>query len=382
MSGLNWHKASQMLQRVFYAGVTRGEFMELRPEIDRYNRELMEHTLLFFALSGITVYIVNQATDHQAMACTDWVAIAFVVSMMVIYVLSRSLPKTSTSITLVLTCMLCVAVAVQSIDMGVVNSEYPAILFFILTVSFSVLFTSALGIMALTQLAALAGLCVASYLLQSTEVFNLNTAHAIAFIPLGWFMSWHASRVKIRSIVNRREAESQRDIDSLTRLPSRRRFDEVVQMTMADPSSPCIVGAIMVDIDHFKMYNDTYGHLSGDECLRQVASAIMKVSRDYDVFFARNGGEEFVGLLKEDQDVDLAEVAEAVRQGVSDMRIPHKAMKCGYVTVSVGYALVDPEVDGHDIRKSVAHADAALYDVKRRGRNGICAFDAKTTAAS
>lgn len=157
--------------------------MELRPEIDRYNRELMEHTLLFFALSGITVYIVNQATDHQAMACTDWVAIAFVVSMMVIYVLSRSLPKTSTSITLVLTCMLCVAVAVQSIDMGVVNSEYPAILFFILTVSFSVLFTSALGIMALTQLAALAGLCVASYLLQSTEVFNLNTAHAIAFIP-------------------------------------------------------------------------------------------------------------------------------------------------------------------------------------------------------
>ena len=159
--------------------------------------------------------------------------------------------------------------------------------------------------------------------------------------------------------------------DALTGLPNRRLFDERLtaawQRARREQSS---IALVAIDVDHFKNYNDRFGHPAGDECLKQVAAAISAGHREVGGG-ARLGGEEF-GLLLPDIDADAAIiVAERVRSAVERLGLEHPLNPGGRVTISLGIAAGSP-AHWSDPSDLVRAADEALYEAKTSGRNKIC----------
>lgn len=182
-------------------------------------------------------------------------------------------------------------------------------------------------------------------------------------------------RYKIVEFAQRKELERKNEVmerlsyqDGLTGVSNRRAFDARIaeEWNWALRNARC-VSLIMIDIDHFKLYNDTYGHQQGDECLRAVAGALrnsLKRSKD---FIARYGGEEFAVILPETDEEGVQKLSEYLHQAVNDLRLGHESSRFGIVTISAGAATAWPE-DGN-YREMIEAADRALYESKSNGRN-------------
>lgn len=167
---------------------------------------------------------------------------------------------------------------------------------------------------------------------------------------------------------SRRVAETQASTDALTGLPNRRYFDEFCGLLARRRRSGDAVGVLMIDIDKFKVLNDTHGHATGDEVLRAVGGAIVAAVREDDVP-ARYGGEEFVVLLRNPSPAVALEVGERVRSSVAALDLARLGVDG--VSVSVGVAVAH-QAD-QPIDELVAQADRALYRAKRAGRDRVVA---------
>jgi len=155
--------------------------------------------------------------------------------------------------------------------------------------------------------------------------------------------------------------------DALTGLPNRRFLDERLDEWFSDDRPAAVM---MIDIDHFKLFNDTLGHPAGDECLRQIADAFRNAFSEPDLFCARFGGEEFILAVRDAEDLQARHLANAVVRSIEALGIAHPGRSDGVevVTVSVGVAVKRP---AEPVSKSqvLSQADEALYHAKRRGRN-------------
>ena len=165
-----------------------------------------------------------------------------------------------------------------------------------------------------------------------------------------------------------RDAEARASTDALTGLPNRRYFDEFCGLLARRRRSGDAVGVLMVDIDHFKVLNDTHGHAIGDEVLRDVGGAIVSAVREDDVP-ARYGGEEFVVLLRNPGPEVAFDVGERVRSAVAQLDLSRFGV--AKVSVSVGVA-VSNRAD-QPIEDLIILADRALYRAKRAGRDRVVA---------
>jgi len=158
--------------------------------------------------------------------------------------------------------------------------------------------------------------------------------------------------------------------DALTGLPNRRYFEEFVSLLAQRRRAGDAVGILMVDIDKFKILNDTHGHATGDEVLRAVAGAIVAAVREDDVP-ARFGGEEFVVLLRNPDPGVAVEVGERIRAAVRGLDLARFGVGTGGVSVSVGVAVANgPDEPIEDL---IETADQALYRAKRAGRDRVVA---------
>ncbi len=159
--------------------------------------------------------------------------------------------------------------------------------------------------------------------------------------------------------------------DGLTGLHNRRAFDErLVSIWQQALRERRTLGILMIDIDHFKPYNDRYGHQAGDAALRRVSQAVKEFSRRPLDMAARYGGEEF-GLLFYDLDDSAVEtIAEQIRRSVQQLGIEHGDSPHGTVTVTLGVALVRPTLE-RSPAGAVQLADEALYAAKLEGRNRV-----------
>ncbi len=161
-------------------------------------------------------------------------------------------------------------------------------------------------------------------------------------------------------------------LDGLTGIPNRRRFDQVIQAEWRNAiRENSFLSLIMIDIDYFGEYNNTYDHVAGDDCLKKVAKRLAaSVKRPTD-FVARYGGEEFAAVLPKTDIEGAVHIAEDMRKNIEELNIPHSASLTDIrVTISLGAATIYPN-SSISVEHLIKSSDGALFNAKRSGRNQV-----------
>jgi diguanylate cyclase (GGDEF)-like protein len=215
---------------------------------------------------------------------------------------------------------------------------------------------------------------VLTFQVVMASTFSLITSYRVErSTRINYLLSSRESlRLKILS-ADREKLTALSNTDALTGLVNRRHFDRESAAIFASPSNAGKdVALLFIDVDHFKRYNDHYGHPSGDACLRAVASAVSGALQGASNLTARYGGEEFAILLVNENQTQAEMIAERVCKAVSEKALPHLNRKDGaeFVTISVGVSC-GVISDRLTIKGLIESADSALYAAKRRGRNRV-----------
>lgn len=209
--------------------------------------------------------------------------------------------------------------------------------------------------------------CSASRLWQQTEIDlleQLSNQVAIAIQQSELYQQLQLANQELHRLA---------DQDGLTQVANRRRFDEYLDLQwhqLKRDQFPLTL--LLCDVDHFKHYNDRYGHQAGDSCLQQVAQAIQRSTKRSTDLVARYGGEEFAVILVNTDAEGAVHIAQAIQAEIAHLCIPHSAsLVSSFVTLSIGIASTVP-TQTTSLQGLIAAADQALYQSKSRGRNRYC----------
>ena len=179
-----------------------------------------------------------------------------------------------------------------------------------------------------------------------------------------------------------RAVETLAATDALTGLANRRRFNKALAKEWRRCLRDCSpISLLLIDADFFKSYNDTYGHLRGDSCLKEIAEVARSVVARPGDLVARIGGEEFAIILPNTESRGAFRIAQEVCTAMCRRKLPHSANPSGVVTVSVGSATLVPQL-GQQADSLIESADKALYQAKRTGRNRACCAELEAPIAA
>lgn len=175
------------------------------------------------------------------------------------------------------------------------------------------------------------------------------------------------------------EYKHQAATDPITKLSNRRAFDQRLSAIYDDKQSAMYHALLVADIDHFKMFNDTYGHQVGDRVL-SVAATMMKNALEKDVFLARTGGEEFAVILSDTSLGAASEVAERIRRAIEStpLKNHNEGVDCGSITMTFGLCMAADASSAEELYKK---ADMVLYEAKNSGRNQVKVYTPKMKRA-
>ena len=231
------------------------------------------------------------------------------------------------------------------------------------------------------QAARASALCVLTYVLAG-ELANVGGAQRwldaaiVAFASaLGAAVHFSLQRAVRHGYLATQSLNESAHRDSLTGIHNRRMFDEHMTRVWQQAARESVpLGLLLIDLDHFKAFNDTHGHQGGDTCLAKVASLLPQVARRPLDLAARYGGEEFIVLLYDARREQVEEVCIQLHATLKHAAIPHEVSATGEVTFSIGAACVRPLVGRHP-EGLIQLADEALYAAKERGRNRTVIMD-------
>ncbi|MGE7137023.1 GGDEF domain-containing protein [Luteibacter sp. NPDC031894] len=179
---------------------------------------------------------------------------------------------------------------------------------------------------------------------------------------------------EFRLVRSRDELQGLVFVDSLTGLANRRALDERLLREWHRPGQQEPIALLMIDVDQFKEFNDRYGHLAGDECLRSLATALLGHGLRAGDFIARFGGEEFAVVAPGTRLPAALALADELRRQVEALAMPHPQGKLGVVTISIGVAAAHATSESGPLDLLNA-ADRALYRAKQSGRNRVASQD-------
>lgn len=209
-----------------------------------------------------------------------------------------------------------------------------------------------------------------------------NALYLVFLNVIGALGCYQLSKARRTVFLEERILSYRANHDALTELPNRRAFDAILQSNWDNSRELCKpIAVMMIDIDHFKNYNDIYGHQAGDRAISAVAGILKDNMKRPQDFAGRYGGEEFVVLLFDATHEYTLELAERIRTQLHARNIPHKGSGApGRVTVSIGLAHIEPHRSMRSVKGLVQMADEALYAAKAQGRN--CVVDSNRALGS
>lgn len=191
-----------------------------------------------------------------------------------------------------------------------------------------------------------------------------DMVNCFVFLIIGIFVGNNIRMTKIQNLLLQKQKEHLSEVDFLTGLYNRRKMYEVLHAAKEN----LVKGTILMDIDYFKGYNDTYGHQAGDQCLSQIGSFLKIFALENDILVFRYGGEEFIAFTYRGEEEYMLKKAEQIRQGILDLHIAYPEHKAGKVSISAGCCAND-QYGSYAIEKMISNADKALYKAKSKGRN-------------
>jgi diguanylate cyclase (GGDEF)-like protein len=234
-------------------------------------------------------------------------------------------------------------------------------------------------LMAATYALAWLGFTVALPFFQDDPILQLSHSLNTTYLALvSWFMVALLYVNHIRDYLQKETIRKQNErleylstVDPLTEAGNRRKFDEVLALEMRRAAREKATLAIAIaDIDQFKDYNDHYGHIEGDDCLKKVAGAIAGLLRRPGDSVYRFGGEEFAILMPNTALDGALAHCDAIRAAVEQLAVPHAGSQTGIVTISLGVVAIVPK-PGETERSLMERADRMLYRAKSAGRNRV-----------
>lgn len=227
-----------------------------------------------------------------------------------------------------------------------------------------------------SQMAEYYGINITNFIAEA--ILILGSLFSLALALAVWF--WKQSQQQVCALEQaqakilklNQELENLSYLDALTGIANRRMFDLTAERELNRARrEQRSIALILFDIDYFKYYNDYYGHLQGDQCLKIVASEIEKMARRPTDVAVRYGGEEFVLLLPDADPISAREIAEAVFSAIAHLQIPHTASKISdIITMSAGISACIPQSQT-TLEQLIIKADQALYQAKNEGRGRI-----------
>lgn len=202
--------------------------------------------------------------------------------------------------------------------------------------------------------------------LITDEFFN-----CLIFLTAGIVLGESLRFAKLENLDLKRQSLIREMIDDLTGLQNRKSLFKYLA-ELEDTLS--VVGIIMIDIDHFKMYNDTYGHQAGDGCLRKIGDCFRSFGEEFRIRFFRYGGEEFLAVSEEYAEEELLSLCIKLNQAVADMKIPHIGGEDSIVTISAGVSGSSQGGNTQNPNSLISQADIAMYTAKMQGKNRVAVY--------
>ena len=225
-------------------------------------------------------------------------------------------------------------------------------------------------------------LCATIYLAATFNYCSVSTfteaiVNVLSFSIFGMVIGTFSRGYIIENISIKNELRHMVYFDALTGIYNRRKFFEDLQQIEKNDTN--ISGMAMIDVDNFKKFNDTYGHQSGDECLKKISDCFAKFQNDCNVDIYRYGGEEFTVIFFSLSKDKMLGIAENIRAEIQKLNIPHEKSEKGIVTISTGVADFN-ENDRGNFEKLISKADTALYAAKNAGRNIVAPYSSELEA--
>ncbi|HWP21212.1 MAG TPA: diguanylate cyclase [Candidatus Cryosericum sp.] len=369
-----------------YLGYDRETTVRYRPESDRANLRTLKRISVISLLITVPLTLTFSFFLHQRIgALISAITFAF---MMGVFFLCRSMlsgalqKKTRAANWLVLLVSLSVyALGIYS-GVGANKGELSVVaiwLFLLVQICFDLPPLQN----ALTVLSCAALFAVLTCLTKPAPKCYYDVLYAYCSIVVGLYVSHHQTRLALDNIIAKNcltEANFALyhtcTTDELTGLSNRRmvfeRFDAVLERCVADGLD---VACVVLDIDDYKQFNDTYGHPEGDALLKRIGQTLSAYGLEHGIDIGRIGGEEFLAVWAESSRTNCISVADDLRAAIERMGIPHRtASDHPIVTFSVGLCMLPPA----SARRAYFFADKALYRAKDAGKNCCCLYDAET----
>lgn len=258
------------------------------------------------------------------------------------------------------------------------NTDSAASTFFVFQIVLPILFLKPPGEIACFSLAVTLGFCGLSYQWKPLHFATSDTINALACYCIGLILTYFVINLRLNSIDRQNLLEQQRDTDVQTNLPNRRKFNHIIEQTYREfRTASKNFYVIMMDVDYFKAYNDTYGHVQGDNCLESLGIFFHQFAKQNSIFLARYGGEEFIAIdtLHTRESVYL--LCEQLVQQTAALKISNPNSPYGIITLSAGCAGF-METNAENYMMLVNYADDALYQAKHTGRNSFVSWREET----
>lgn len=207
-----------------------------------------------------------------------------------------------------------------------------------------------------------------SFLVKGSELGYIDSINGLISVALGLMVGTSLMHMRLDTFKVQRQLVREKTTDVLTGVWNRRKLFEMIDR-IKEKASPCPSGVLMVDIDHFKNFNDTYGHAAGDQCLYAMGRLFLHFEKQYSMSIYRYGGEEFVAFLYDFSRDRILATADHLRQAAAQEEIQDM-----FVTVSIGAVYCDdPSVIDYEVW--ISRADRAAYAAKSHSRNTVVCWN-------